>query len=530
MAEPLSSIDPTKKLYSTVPPAPAPKSTPKKPAVDLEYVPAGPKAASYVPIQTSSVSTDPSSWPDDVLERNYTALRIRIGQQPKTVTDADRALLAKMEAELEKRQGTDKEPEKPKGAIAMLASSGVKLAEGAAKAHMTTAETRKYVAEYTAYVEARKSDPKFAALHADAVVAGPKLIAAAEARDREKDLAVLRFEVNEKVEHGAIKSIQLPVPLGVQQLAIVEPVATATAEAIDFAIQLVPVAGQFWAAYEIAIGKHLGGLGTDMTTSEQVLGGALLLAPYLGKILKGGPKVILEIAKRTGKTPEEVLMMVEKASQLGPKAKTALKGLENIKFGKPLTAEQHAALDEAEKLLGIKIDRTYKPTITPRSDFVPGYGETDKYGNIHYSSLGTKTDQALALQHEKVHSFLAPKTLNGLRELRCNVGMLGYEKSSVLRYVEEAAAEGYANIKVKGLNPQSILKGATFPLKEGYVRLVPGMVEVGDKTVFNLGLAAEVTLGTIVVGGTVYTVQYVENKAIDAVEDAVNAEKAKGKK
>ena len=41
--------------------------------------------------------------------------------------------------------------------------------------------------------------------------------------------------------------------------------------------------------------------------------------------------------------------------------------------------------------------------------------------------------------------------MNRLRELRANVGMAAYEKSALCKYIEEALAESYAQVKVNGI-------------------------------------------------------------------------------
>ena len=71
MPEPLASTDPTKAAASTPysPPPSAPKEK-KQPAMDMEYVPAGPAAQTLKSPAAQMTSTDPSVWPQDVLERN----------------------------------------------------------------------------------------------------------------------------------------------------------------------------------------------------------------------------------------------------------------------------------------------------------------------------------------------------------------------------------------------------------------------------------------------------------------------------
>jgi hypothetical protein len=118
-----------------------------------------------------------------------------------------------------------------------------------------------------------------------------------------------------------------------------------------------------------------------------------------------------------------------------------------------------------------------------------GAGETDKFGNVLYSTLGSVDDVALARYHESVHSFVSPK-LKLFRELRADFGMAAYNRSSTLRYIEEALAESYAQLRVNGI--RGLPTGIKFPIKEGYVTIQ--------------ALAAEGAVGTVVIGGVTYYV------------------------
>jgi hypothetical protein len=107
MADPLSSIQSRPlPLFTPVEP---PKKQPaeKKPASDLEYVPdlAGPLATPKpAPALTSTAAdSDLTHWPDALLEQNARALGGRLSRDPKSVTGAERELLARMEAEVSAR-------------------------------------------------------------------------------------------------------------------------------------------------------------------------------------------------------------------------------------------------------------------------------------------------------------------------------------------------------------------------------------------------------------------------------------------
>jgi hypothetical protein len=109
-----------------------------------------------------------------------------------------------------------------------------------------------------------------------------------------------------------------------------------------------------------------------------------------------------------------------------------------------------------------------KATEVGDSTLLAGFGETDKFGNVLYSTLGTADDIKLARYHESVHSFLSPK-IKLFRELRADIGMTAYDKSSFLRYLEEALAESYAQLRVNGL--RGLPTGIKFPIKESYVTI-----------------------------------------------------------
>ena len=139
---------------------------------------------------------------------------------------------------------------------------------------------------------------------------------------------------------------------------------------------------------------------------------------------------------------------------------------------------------------GVKTWRArYRPSVSTTTQASAGSGWTNKYGDITYSSLGTDIDRALVLYHEKVHAFLSPRILP-LRQFRADVRMAGYQRSALLRYVEEALAESYAQLRVNGV--KGLPTGIRFPIANGYVTL--------------RAVAIEAAGVTIVAGGIVYAV------------------------
>jgi hypothetical protein len=131
-----------------------------------------------------------------------------------------------------------------------------------------------------------------------------------------------------------------------------------------------------------------------------------------------------------------------------------------------------------------------RPTVTGDPTLPAGEGMTNKYGDVTYSTKGSAADQALVRNHEMVHSWLSPK-LKFLRDFRADLGMSAYQKSQFLRYLEEALAETYAQVKARGL--AGLPDGIKFPMNGGYGLTLRG-------------IATEAAIGTIVVGGAMYAV------------------------
>jgi hypothetical protein len=111
----------------------------------------------------------------------------------------------------------------------------------------------------------------------------------------------------------------------------------------------------------------------------------------------------------------------------------------------------------------------------------------DAYGVIQVARSQTLTEQRLTLLHELVHRFFSSRT-GPLRRLRAELSMSAYARSAILRHIEEALAEGYAQLRINGLN--SALQAYRFPLSGGYV------------TVSQLAAEGQ-AIGTIVMGGIV---------------------------
>jgi len=154
-----------------------------------------------------------------------------------------------------------------------------------------------------------------------------------------------------------------------------------------------------------------------------------------------------------------------------------------------------------------KLPRTaglfYKPKLTFTKTKLAGQGRTNAAGDVqvgrdHYGNAGKAAELVrLTANHEKVHQFLTPK-LQIFREIRVYLKQSGYQKSYILRYLEEALAETYAQCRVYGLGREFILKGLKFPLGTHY-----------EITIAQLGAELRgIVLGPILAGGMTYLVAY----------------------
>ncbi len=127
-----------------------------------------------------------------------------------------------------------------------------------------------------------------------------------------------------------------------------------------------------------------------------------------------------------------------------------------------------------------------------RPSIIPGgiLGETDAFGVITIARNQSVTEQRITLFHELVHRYFSPRT-GPLRRIRAQIGTSAYSRSSFLRYLEEALAEGYGQLRMYGL--AQALGAYKFPLSNGYV------------TVSQL-VAEGMAMGTITLGGVLFHV------------------------
>jgi hypothetical protein len=126
--------------------------------------------------------------------------------------------------------------------------------------------------------------------------------------------------------------------------------------------------------------------------------------------------------------------------------------------------------------------RLSRPTSLPGG----GLGSTSPYGAMSVARNQSLTEQKLTLLHELVHRYFSPRT-GPLRRIRAELSMSAYSRSALMRYLEEALAEGYAQLRINGL--ASAVEALRFPLTGGYV------------TVSTIGMEGA-AIGTITLGGT----------------------------
>lgn len=117
-------------------------------------------------------------------------------------------------------------------------------------------------------------------------------------------------------------------------------------------------------------------------------------------------------------------------------------------------------------------------------------GETTAYGAISIARNQSLSEQRVTLFHELVHRHFSPR-IGPFRKLRAEINMSAYSRSALLRYLEEALAEGYGQLRVHGL--ANALGAIKFPLRGGYV-IVSQLAFEGR------------AIGTITLGGTLFNV------------------------
>ncbi|EPG2867980.1 hypothetical protein QEG60_004415 [Pluralibacter gergoviae] len=148
----------------------------------------------------------------------------------------------------------------------------------------------------------------------------------------------------------------------------------------------------------------------------------------------------------------------------------------------------------------------YRPKIRFTNQLNAGEGSTNIWGDItvgrrydptHRTSDEASKDLLVAIYHERVHQFVAPKFYL-LRELRSYVRTSAYYKSFILRYLEEAFAETIGQLRANGMSYKYIVRGFKFPIADNYEITFTALRHE----------MAGILLGPVVVGGITYNVFY----------------------
>jgi hypothetical protein len=169
------------------------------------------------------------------------------------------------------------------------------------------------------------------------------------------------------------------------------------------------------------------------------------------------------------------------------------------------------------------VGSTYRPTLR-WSKYVPGRGRlaagegwTTSWGDIVISSRGSAQTRQLVMFHERIHQILTPK-LYPLRNFRHANRNASYRYSSLSRFLEEALAESYAQLRVNGIS--EAISAIRFPIRQSYVYVLrrggydPDMVGLGVVPEL-LGLA----VGAIQIEGVWHDI-YVASLAAEPAESS----------
>ena len=254
-------------------------------------------------------------------------------------------------------------------AATALANAGVTLRESFTRAHATTLTELR--AEIDAYVEATGSKPGLAALHANAVADTPRLTAEWQAAELQKEETRQRTAIDREIgkirTQDALRNVQLPVPIGVQGLAVAGELGIPIARTADFIIPFIPVAGQMWVGAEVAVGRTLGGLGAPMSLDERLVLGALVAAPSAVKILRAGAdgaRAILAIGLRTGHSTDDVVRAMQALQRFECDRALLTEALTLARAGQRLSPEHQAALARASKTMMEYTGREWRGDVT----------------------------------------------------------------------------------------------------------------------------------------------------------------------
>ncbi len=152
----------------------------------------------------------------------------------------------------------------------------------------------------------------------------------------------------------------------------------------------------------------------------------------------------------------------------------------------------------------------YDAKVNPlKADFPQGpvTGMTNQWGEVTLFVTKNIKDVKATRAHEIVHKFLTPKLqmFPKIRQFRAVIKNQGYLRSYLLRYLEEALAETFAQLTVNGINYRNFMAGIRFPVGQAgegcYV--TSAALKIEAKGIF---------LGPISVGGMIFNVYFEYSK------------------
>lgn len=120
----------------------------------------------------------------------------------------------------------------------------------------------------------------------------------------------------------------------------------------------------------------------------------------------------------------------------------------------------------------------YKPGIKWDPNLPPNVlGETTPWGDIKLNTRLTASEAVKVARHEAVHRWFAPK-FYPLRRVRIHLDANSYNRSYVMRYIEEMLAQLRAELLTEGIKLESVVSGFKFPVANGYVTVAKMVSEV----------------------------------------------------
>ena len=122
---------------------------------------------------------------------------------------------------------------------------------------------------------------------------------------------------------------------------------------------------------------------------------------------------------------------------------------------------------------------------------------TTTYGDIIIDARLPRHGKVETRYHERVHQFFTPK-LYFLRDVRVTMRAEGYNRSYLLRYLEEVLAEGYALLRTQG---GGFISAIRFPVKTPPYRVT--VAKMGEE-------ARGLVLGTVNAGGLAFQVFFTD--------------------